>query len=88
MVRSEKHTRPEVHVQVEFESHAKENVLSVHIAGHSRVPQGAEKDRVMIFGQRLELIVGNRDAVTQVTICAEIPVDKLEAQALRIIDRI
>jgi hypothetical protein len=44
----EQRDRAQVHVQVEAEAHAQEDVLGMGHVGHTRIPERAEIDRLRV----------------------------------------
>ena len=62
--------RTVVHVQVEAEPHAEQDVGGVAVVGHARVAQRAEQDGVEAALQHLQGALGQRDARLQIMIRA------------------
>ena len=60
--------RAKIDVEIEAEPEAQEDVPSVLVCGHARVPQRAEQDRVHVVPQMAERVVGKRLLGLQVVV--------------------
>ena len=50
-----------VHVEIELEAHPEQDVARVLVAGHARVAERADEDRVEVAAEALHLGGGDRD---------------------------
>ena len=54
------------------------------VAGHPRVAQRPEEDRVVVVGEGRELLVGDGHAPLEVAVGAEIPLHELDVEVVHL----
>src|SRR5215469_9292359 len=66
------YARPSIHVQVEFEPQAKQNVGGMHIGGDSRIAHGSEQNRIEVAMKHLHGITRQSCPIPKVAVRAPI----------------
>src|SRR5690606_8657585 len=71
---------PQVHVQVEVEAQAEQDLARVAVVRDARIAERAEEDRVVVGPEIVHLLRRDGGAGAQVTLGAEIPLHELERE--------